>query len=58
MELLRSHVYCMSSSVFYFTEPTTVILKKKIRYGKELSQQNIATVLFPISWQRAKLCSN
>ena len=57
MELLRSHVYCMSSSVFYFTEPTTVILKK-IRYGKELSQQNIATVLFPISWQRAKLCSN
>ena len=57
MELLRSHVYCMSSSVFYFTEPTTVIFKK-IRYGKELSQQNIATVLFPISWQRAKLCSN
>ena len=29
MELLRSHVFCMSSSVFYFTEPTTVILKKK-----------------------------
>jgi len=49
-------LYVFFSVLFYRAHNCSLKKKKKkIKYGKELSWKNIATVLFPIFWQRDKL---